>query len=54
MNFMAENKLKLDKGTAEGIIDRFYTRHGIETLEGFKGMFVTKTHELEDYDEVKI
>ena len=54
MNFMAENKLKLDKGTAEGIIERFYTRHGIETLEGFKGMFVTKTHELEDYDEVKI
>lgn len=54
MKFMAENKLKLDKGTAQGIIERFYTRHGIETLEGFKGMFVTNTKEQPDYDEVKI
>ncbi|MBU5271298.1 antibiotic biosynthesis monooxygenase [Staphylococcus caprae] len=54
MKFMAENKLKLDKGTATGIIERFYTRHGIETLEGFKGMFVTKTQEQDDFDEVKI
>ena len=36
------------------IRDRFYTRHGIETLEGFKGMFVTNTKEQPDYDEVKI
>lgn len=54
MKFMAENKLKLDKGTAQDIIERFYTRHGIETLEGFKGMFVTNTKEQSDYDEVKI
>lgn len=54
MKFMAENKLKLDKGTAQDIIERFYTRHGIETLEGFKGMFVTNTKEQPDYDEVKI
>ena len=53
MKFMAENKLKLDKGTAQDIIERFYTRHGIETLEGFKGMFVTNTKEQPDYDEVK-
>ncbi|MEJ7165258.1 staphylobilin-forming heme oxygenase IsdG, partial [Staphylococcus capitis] len=26
MKFMAENKLKLDKGTAQDIIERFYTR----------------------------
>ena len=43
MKFMAENKLKLDKGTAQDIIERFYTRHAIETLEGVKGMFVTNT-----------
>ena len=38
MKFMAENKLKLDKGTATGIIERFYMRHGIETLEGFRNV----------------
>lgn len=42
MKFMAENRLTLTKGTAKDIIERFYTRHGIETLEGFDGMFVTK------------
>ena len=30
--FMAENKLKLDKGTAEKTIERFYMRQGIETI----------------------
>lgn len=54
MKFMAENKLTLIKGTAQEIIERFYTRHGIETLEGFDGMFVTETLEKDDYDEVKI
>lgn len=52
--FMAENKLKLDKGTAEGIVERFYKRQGIETIEGFKEMFVTQTNNLKEYDEVKI
>ncbi|ANZ34297.1 antibiotic biosynthesis monooxygenase [Staphylococcus carnosus] len=52
--FMAENKLKLDKGTAEGIVERFYKRQGIETIDGFKEMFVTKTNDVDDYDEVKI
>lgn len=51
---MAENRLTLTKGTAKDIIERFYTRHGIETLEGFDGMFVTQTLEQEDFDEVKI
>ena len=37
MKFMAENKLKLDKGTAQDIIERFYTRHGIEHLKALKG-----------------
>lgn len=54
MKFMAENRLTLTKGTAKDIIERFYTRHGIETLEGFDGMFVTQTLEQEDFDEVKI
>lgn len=54
MRFMAENKLTLNKGTATEIVERFYTRHGIETLDGFEGMFVTRTLEKEDYDEVKI
>lgn len=40
--FMAENKLQLYKGTAD------------ETIEGFKKMYVTKTNDLEEYDEVKI
>ncbi len=35
MKFMAENRLTLTKGTAKDIIERFYTRHGIERLEGF-------------------
>ncbi|WP_412519999.1 antibiotic biosynthesis monooxygenase [Staphylococcus simulans] len=52
--FMAENKLKLDKGSAEGIVERFYKRQGIETIEGFKEMFVTTTNNLKAYDEVKI
>lgn len=52
--FMAENKLKLDKGTAEKTIERFYMRQGIETIEGFKEMFVTKTNNLKEFDEVKI
>lgn len=54
MKFMAENRLTLTKGTAKDIIERLYTRHGIETLEGFDGMFVTQTLEQEDFDEVKI
>ena len=54
MKFMAENRLTLTKGTAKDIIERFYTRHGIETLDGFDGMFVTQTLEEEEYDEVKI
>lgn len=51
MKFMAENRLTLTKGTAKDIIERFYTRHGIETLEGFDGMFVTQTLEQEDFDD---
>lgn len=47
---MAENKLKLDKGTAEKTIERFYMRQGIETIEGFKEMFVTKTNNLKEFD----
>lgn len=52
--FMAENKLQLYKGTADETIERFYMRQGIETIEGFKKMYVTKTNDLEEYDEVKI
>ncbi|EKU50078.1 antibiotic biosynthesis monooxygenase [Staphylococcus massiliensis] len=52
--YMAENRLQLDKGSADGIIKRFEKRQGIETVEGFKGMFVTKTLELDSHDEVKI
>ncbi|MCD8777630.1 antibiotic biosynthesis monooxygenase [Mammaliicoccus sciuri] len=52
--FMAENKLQLYKGTADETIERFYMRQGIETIEGFKKMYVTKTNNLEEYDEVKI
>ena len=51
--FMAENKLKLDKGTAEKTIERFYMRQGIETIEGFKEMFVTKTNNLKEFVNVK-
>ena len=40
--FMAENKLQLYKGTADETIERFYMRQGIETIEGFKKMYVTK------------
>lgn len=40
---MAENKLQLYKGTADETIERFYMRQGIETIEGFKKMYVTKT-----------
>lgn len=54
MKFMAENKLTLEKGAAQETIERFYTRHGIETLDGFKGLIVTETLELDDYDEVKV
>lgn len=54
MHFMAENKLQLVKGTAKETVERFYQRQGIETIDGFVGMFVTTTNETEDYDEVKI
>ncbi|BCU51554.1 heme oxygenase (staphylobilin-producing) [Staphylococcus auricularis] len=52
--FMAENKLELKKGSAEETIQRFYNRQGIETIDGFKEMFVTQTNGLKDADEVKI
>lgn len=52
--FMAENCLKLKKGSSESIIDRFQKRQGIETINGFKDMMVTVTNKTEDYDEVKI
>ncbi|HFJ5031991.1 TPA: staphylobilin-forming heme oxygenase IsdI [Staphylococcus aureus] len=52
--FMAENRLQLQKGSAEETIERFYNRQGIETIEGFQQMFVTKTLNTEDTDEVKI
>ncbi len=52
--FMAENRLQLQKGGAEETIERFYNRQGIETIEGFQQMFVTKTLNTEDTDEVKI
>lgn len=52
--FMAENRLQLEKGSAEETIARFYNRQGIETIEGFQQMFVTKTLNTEDTDEVKI
>lgn len=52
--FMAENKLTLQKGTAEATMERFHRRQGIETIEGFIEMYVTQTNGLEDYDEVKI
>lgn len=54
MNFMAENKLQLVKGTAEETVERFYKRQGIETIDGFEGMLVTTTNETEEFDEVKI
>lgn len=34
--FMAENRLQLQKGSAEETIERFYNRQGIETIEGFQ------------------
>lgn len=52
--YMAENKLKLNKGTAEETIKRFYVRQGIETIEGFKEMYVTQTNNTDKYDEVKV
>lgn len=52
--FMAENCLKLKKGSAPKIVERFQNRQGIETIEGFKEMMVTITKHNEDYDEVKI
>ncbi|HAR5347270.1 TPA: staphylobilin-forming heme oxygenase IsdI [Staphylococcus aureus] len=52
--FMAENRLQLQKGSAEETIERFYNRQGIETIEGFQQMFVTKTLNTKDTDEVKI
>lgn len=52
--FMAENKLELDKGYADITIERFYKRQGIETIKGFEQMFVTKTNNLIDKDEVKV
>ncbi len=38
--FMAENRLQLQKGSAEETIERFYNRQGIETIEGFQQMFL--------------
>lgn len=52
--FMAENCLKLKKGSSEKIAERFQKRQGIESINGFKDMLVTITNQTEDYDEVKI
>ncbi|EGQ0364410.1 antibiotic biosynthesis monooxygenase [Staphylococcus pseudintermedius] len=52
--FMAENKLTLQKGTAEATMKRFHRRQGIETIDGFIEMYVTQTNGLKEYDEVKI
>ncbi|AVP36228.1 staphylobilin-forming heme oxygenase IsdG [Staphylococcus felis] len=52
--FMAENKLTLTKGAAEETMQRFDKRQGIETVDGFLDMYVTKTENLKEYDEVKI
>lgn len=52
--FMAENRLELVKGHADKVIERFYNRQGIESVDGFQQMFVTKTQGLEDKDEVKV
>ena len=42
MMFMAENKLTLTKGTAQETMQRFHQRQGIETIDGFIEMYVTK------------
>lgn len=52
--FMAENKLKLKKGSAEQTTQRFYNRQGIQNIKGFVDMLVTITNKLNDIDEVKI
>lgn len=52
--FMAENKLKLKKGSAEQTTQRFYNRQGIQNIKGFIDMLVTITNKLSDIDEVKV
>lgn len=48
------NTTKINKGEGYKLIDRFNKEGKIELMEGFLGLEVLNTENLEDYDEVTI
>lgn len=50
----AVNTIKIKKGRADEVIERFKTLKGIQNFEGFLGMEVLKRESEADHDEIKV